>query len=331
MLPIFIQENRRGMLIGLVIVLALLGLAAINYQFAAPEREARPEQFIVGLKAADADIVAGLTSRGFIRSPWAFNLVLSVNGWRLRIQPGEYDLSKNMDAWTIARALINKPNMVWVIIPEGLRKEEIADILSRALNWSTDQTRQWITKDTTQKPEYFEGVYFPDTYLIPRADGGPDVASRLISHFNEKIAALAPDFQRENVKWDTALKIASIVQREAGGPDDMPLIAGVIWNRLLKGMKLDIDATIQYARGNTGRGWWTAVTPADKQLDSPYNTYKYGGLPPHPIANPGLEAIAAVLNPAATDCLYYLHDNNRQIHCAATYEEHLKNVRQYLR
>ncbi len=96
-------------------------------------------------------------------------------------------------------------------------------------------------------------------------------------------------------------------------------------------MPLEIDATIQYARGKSPTGWWAPITPDDIQnIDSPYNTYKHTGLPPTPIASPGLDAITAVLRPEDTDCLYYLHDNNRQIHCAVTYAEHKENIKEYL-
>jgi UPF0755 protein len=148
----------------------------------------------------------------------------------------------------------------------------------------------------------------------------------------------------------------------------MPLIAGILWNRLLKDMKLEVDATVQYVRDSKlayendpcvdpssyarakssnlcynpnmvqptvaylgMQDWWKPITPADKQLDSYYNTYLYKGLPPHPIGNPGVDAIKAVLHPTETECLYYLHDSNRQIHCAKTYEEHLNNINQYLK
>ncbi len=114
----------------------------------------------------------------------------------------------------------------------------------------------------------------------------------------------------------------------------MPLIAGILWNRLLKNMKLEVDATVQYARDdrdNLTTGFWKSITPEDKEIDSKYNTYEYAGLPPFPISNPGLDAIDAVLNSVETDCLYYLHDSNRQIHCAVTYQEHLANIEKYLK
>ena len=115
------------------------------------------------------------------------------------------------------------------------------------------------------------------------------------------------------------------------GPSDMPLIAGVIWNRLENDQRLQLDASIQYAKGKIDGQWWSVVTGTDiKNIDSPYNNYKYSGLPPTPIANPGLKAIDAVLNPTKTDCIFYLHDRSREIHCAVTYEEHLENIEKYL-
>lgn len=191
--------------------------------------------------------------------------------------------------------------------------------------------KKFITVDTVSDPNYIEGVYSPDTYLIPVAESTGDVAKRLISKFNEKFAVYLPEFNAENVKWTTALTMASIVQREASGNADMPLIAGILWNRLNQDMPLDVDSTLQYVRGDVGNGWWAPITVADKKTSSPYNTYLNNGLPPHPISNPGISAIEATLNPATTDCLYYLHDSNHVTHCAATYAEHLQNIETYLK
>ena len=109
----------------------------------------------------------------------------------------------------------------------------------------------------------------------------------------------------------------------------MKLISGIIWNRIFSGMKLQIDATLQYAKGSEEDGWWEKVNPKDKNIDSPYNTYLHKELPPSPIANPGLAAIEAAYNPQKTSCLFYMHDKNRIIHCAKTYEEHKKNIQKY--
>jgi UPF0755 protein len=240
-------------------------------------------------------------------------------------------MSKAMSVWEVAGIFSGEPYMRWVTIPEGLRKEEIADILARELGWSDGEKQEWLTKDTAMQNDYVEGVYFPDTYLIPVDESPLDVANRLRAKFEEKFAQFSSDALKQNIKWTTVVKVASLIEREAAGKDDEALIAGVIWNRLLIGQKLDLDATVQYARGKTDAGWWSPIKPADKAIDSPYNTYKYKGLPPHPISNPGLTALSAAVRPEKTACLYYLHDKDKKIHCAVTFEEHQRNIETYLR
>ena len=322
-------RNKKIAIIIIASVLILFGIGCylvFNSLFGAPQGKAEAERFIVPLNIETKDAIQQLHGQGFIKSERGFKIALG----NVEIQPGAYKISKSMNAWQTAKIIKQGSYMKWVVIPEGLRKEQIAEILAKELNWTDQQKNDWITKFTAMKFDYLEGVYFPDTYLIPKDESGLDVAQRFIDKFNEKFAPYAEKFAKANIKWDTALKIASLIQREAGSKDDMPLIAGIIWNRLLQGMKLEIDATLQYITGESG-SWWGVVKPEYKQIDTPYNTYLYKGLPPHPICNPGLDAIDAVLNSTETDCLYYLHDSNKQIHCAKTYEEHSENIRKYLK
>jgi UPF0755 protein len=236
-----------------------------------------------------------------------------------------------MNAFSIASILSGKSYMKWVVIPEGLRKEEIADLFVDNLGWTKAEREEFINKDTTTKPDYIEGVYFPDTYLISIDETPAEVAQRLVSNFQTKFAPYLKEANLQNIRWTTVLKLASIIQREAGSKSDMPIISGIFWNRLDKGMRLEVDSTLQYARGDKGRGYWSPISVADKKIDSPYNTYLNKGLPPAPIANPGIDAINAVLKPVKTDCLYYLHDSSKQIHCSVTYAEHQKNIALYLK
>lgn len=298
--------------------------------FAAPMFSAEPERFIVTLNSSTSDVVISLKSKGYIKNDWAFNLTLKLknnNG----IKPGGYKISKSMNAWRLAGAMTGESYMQWVVIPEGLRKEEIAEILAKKLNWTSTEKDKWIKIDTNISNDYFEGVYFPDTYLIPEDESTADVAKRLQAKFQEKFAPFAKDAIKKNIKWNTLLKLASIIQREAAGTNDMPLVAGILWNRLNQGMKLEVDTTLQYMRGDVGSGYWAPIFLSDKKTDSPFNTYMYKGLPPHPIANPGLEAIEAALYPEETECIFYIHDYSGIIHCTKTYEEHLQNVEVYLR
>ncbi len=286
------------------------------------------DRFIVSLTATNEIIADNLLQAGFITDSESF--VVSLNKEKTPTSPGAYKLSKEMNVVQIDKVLHGKPYMKWVVIKEGLRKEEIASILANTLGWTSKQKSTWILKDTTTSPEYIEGVYYPDTYLIPIIEEPALTAKRMIAKFNENFSPFLSQFTAKNIKWARALTLASIVQREAANDNDMPLISGILWNRLNENMALGVDATLQYIRGDVGKGWWAPISVADKQIDSPYNTYKYKGLPPHPISNPGIPAIEAVLNPTTTDCLYYLHDKNRVTHCSVTYEEHLKNIQKYL-
>ncbi len=352
---------------GIIIVFAVIAGGCIYFNlFAAPQTKAGTEQLTVPLSSETSDLTGLaklLKDKGFIKNETGFRIAyLKTIGADIAISRlanttcddcfvlGAYKLSKSMDAWQIAKAIKDKPYMKWVVIPEGLRKEQIADILADqlSLNWSEKQKNDWITNFTAIKYDYLEGVYFPDTYLIPVDEKPLAVADRLRVHFEEKFAPYSKEALNKNVKWDTLLKIASIVQREAAGQNDMPLVSGIIWNRLLGGMKLEIDATVQYARDDiihygearhdtqplnylSAGSWWTPLKAGDTDIASPYNTYRNKGLPPHPICNPGLSAIKAALNPAETECLYYLHDSDRQIHCSKTYKEHQANIAIYLK
>lgn len=317
----------------LLFLLAAGVIATYTSLFSAPQKTAETELFTTPITEVDTqNLIEKLKDKGFIRNAWAMKLALSRTG--KAVEPGGYRINKAMDAWQLAQTLTAPPSLKWVVIPEGLRKEEIGERLAQTFGWDNKELEKWTHTYTAMDYDHLEGVYFPDTYLIPIDEGGLEIADRMRRRFDEKFAPYQSQFLSENIKWTTALKIASIIQREAAGKEDMPLIAGILWNRLLNDMKLEVDATIQYARDdrdNLTIGFWKPIKPEDKQIDSKYNTYKYAGLPPFPISNPGLDAINAVLNPAETDCLYYLHDADRQIHCAKSFEKHQENIEKYLK
>ena len=145
------------------------------------------------------------------------------------------------------------------------------------------------------------------------------------TRFKEDVLARYTDDVAAQVPLNDALVIASLLEREAYDFNDMREISGVIWNRLFIDMKLQLDATLQYAKGDASR-WWQVPTPADKYLESPFNTYQNAGLPPHAIANPSVSAIIAALNPNETDCIFYFHHRN-VLYCSADYEGHVQKLR----
>jgi UPF0755 protein len=216
-----------------------------------------------------------------------------------------------------------------VRVEEGLRKEQVADIMAAKLNWSPTEKNNFLNAPLAVNNTNTEGHYFPETYMININESPADVTAAMFDEFSKQTDKIPKPKSRQIISDETALKIASIIQRESNGKTDMRLISGIIWNRIFSGMKLQIDATLQYAKGNETDGWWEEVSSADKKIQSSYNTYLHPGLPPGPIANPGLDAIYAAYNPQKTDCLFYLHDKNRQIHCTKTYDEHKRNISAY--
>jgi len=316
-------RNKKIVILSGIVAATGIAVFVFLYQFSAPQRVAEEERIVVNLTTTEEELIPKLKEQGYIKSEWAFNFVLKRKGWQGKIEPGGYMVSKGMDAWLLADTLVNRPYQKWVVIPEGLQKEEIAEMVQEKIDWAEVEGRRFLSRAK-------EGYLFPDTYLLNLDYIGEDVAKRMENQFNEKVADLFKEAKENNIKNDTLIVLASLVQREAGNEKEMPLIAGVIWNRWLKGMKFEIDATIQYALGEPSN-WWPIIKPEDYKFDSPYNTYLHKGRPPAPICNPGLAAISAVIHSEETEYLYYLHDSEGQIHPAKTYEEHLKNIEKYLK
>lgn len=325
------KKKKLSIVIGLTLVIIASLFFVNSLLFNAPQSQEENIVLIVNRNQTETQTLDKLKTQGLIKNKSTFRLVLYFKG-NYKIDSGGYNVSKNMNAWRIADEITSEPDMRWVVVPEGLRKEQIGEKLAETFSWSDEELDKWNTEYTRMRIDYVEGTYFPDTYLIPVDEGGFKIAERMTRRFDEQFAPYVSQFAEQNIKWTTGIKLASIVQREAGGKDDMPLIAGILWNRLNQDMNLEIDATVQYARGKTDSGWWAPIKSEDiTNIDSPYNTYKYKGLPPFPISNPGLDAIEAVLHPTETDCLYYLHDSNRQIYCAKIFEEHQANIEKYLK
>ena len=221
------------------------------------------------------------------------------------------------------------PSVKIVRVQEGLRKEEIAEVVGEKLGWDEKEKQDFVNIHLAMNTKNLEGRYFPETYLINKDEDPTSVSALMFEEFNKQTSKIKKPESKKIINEDAVVTIASIIQRESNGRDDMKLISGIIWNRIFSGMKLQMDATLQYVKGSEEEGWWGKVDPADKKIDSSYNTYLYNGFPPGPIANPGLTAMDAAYNPQKTDCLFYLHDRKGNIHCTKTYEEHKKNIERY--
>ncbi|MCX6786676.1 MAG: endolytic transglycosylase MltG [Candidatus Kaiserbacteria bacterium] len=218
-----------------------------------------------------------------------------------------------------------------ITITPGMRKEQAASAFGNALAWNSTQKKQFMVADKYAVLPLPEGSFSPGVYVVEKGTT-PAVAQDMVNQrFAEDILSRYGTTTAQIVPLNDALTIASLLEREASGPDDMRLISGIIWNRLFANMNLQIDATVQYAKANgrTTGSWWPKATPADISRKSPYNTYIHSGLPPTPIANPSVAAVLAALNPKSTTCLFYFHDNAGQFHCSNTYAEHVVLLKKY--
>lgn len=312
-------------------VVLVFGVLIVYAHFFGPvDTAAGSTEFLVAPDESIPDIAQKLESEHIVRNALAVQFALLRAGVGKVPREGGYSISASMDTPAIADTLLRPPYLVWISIPRGQRKEQIAERLADALAWTPAQKDQWLTVDTSPSPSLTEGVYFPTTYLIPADQSPAEIAARMRAKFSDVYTPLIDTAAKKDEKWTSIITIASMIEREAKGPSDMALISGIMWNRIQKNMPLGIDATLQYIKG-TSTDWWPTVHGEDKYLASPFNTYFKSGLPPHPIANPSKDALAAALNPEKTTCLFYLHDYKGLIHCSNTYKQHVANINKYLR
>lgn len=216
----------------------------------------------------------------------------------------------------------------FVTIQAGYRQEQVAGAFGSELKWTKADKTAFLKSIATTSPTLTEGMFSPGTYAVTRETTATDVQQALNDRFISSIRARYATTTEAIVPLSQSLIIASLLERETSDPEEMRIISGIIWNRLFSGMKLQLDATLQYAKGTTRNGWWPIVAPRDKYIKSAYNTYQNVGLPPTPIANPSVAAVFAALNPKNTTCLYYFHDNDGGFHCSDTYEAHVKMLKQ---
>ncbi|PIP87932.1 aminodeoxychorismate lyase [Candidatus Beckwithbacteria bacterium CG22_combo_CG10-13_8_21_14_all_01_47_9] len=271
------------------------------------------EQVFVVPQGQPTSIIAErLFREKLIKSALAFRVLAEQKGYSGKLQAGDFRLNRAMSLEVIADNLTHGSLDFWITFPEGLRAEEYAERLAGKSAINQDE---FIL---AAKP--YEGQLFPDTYLIPNTAAAEDVVTLLTKTFVQK----SPTHDKR------VLIIASLIEREAKHNDDRKLVSSVVHNRLKIGMALQIDATVQYALGKPGKWWPQDLIRENLQLDSPYNTYLNPGLPPAPIANPGLASLRAAAGPAETEYLYYVSDDGGYNHYATTLAGHQANIAKYL-
>jgi UPF0755 protein len=275
-----------------------------------------------------------LEATGIILDAGAFRDYLIYTGLDTSLQAGDYQFDPSMSIVDVARAMQDATplDVTFVVLP-GWRMEEIAVSLpTSGLDAASDQFLQ-----SARHPLNFafldaaatnEGFFLPDTYILPRATDADGLVEALVRNFALHLTYdLETGFANQNLTVYQAVILASLVERESIVEEEMPLIASVFLNRLSAGWKLDSDPTVQYAVSYDPNWWPNPLSAADLDFDSPYNTYLYTGLPPAPIANPGLSALRAVANPAVTPYFFFRArcDGSGLHFFAETLEEHINN------
>jgi len=281
-----------------------------------------------------AQIAAQLQHQGVIRAAAPLQWYFRLHGGGDHIQAAEYVFAPHETVAQVAAVLIagGRPPALWVTFPEGFTAAQIgARLAASGLVGAEDFTRTARARSIRidgARTDGLEGFLFPDTYLIPRHAGADGVIDQMTKRF---LAELPPDHvaaaRRLHLSVPQIITVASMIELEAKADVDRPLIASVIYNRLRLGMPLEIDATIEYALPHHK----TALSFADLDIDSPYNTYRHDGLPPTPISNPGKASLLAAFHPATSPYLYYVYKGGGRHEFARTLQEQRENERRFLR
>ncbi len=330
----FSREAKRTLLLGTAFLFlsCLLLIAAWGYQASQPVNHVGKNQYFVVRDGATLNQVAlDLKKAGIIRNSAFFRLAGRLKSYDNRIKTGEYQLNGAMPPLVILEIL--KKGQIFthsVTIPEGFNLEQIAELLNQKgladkkafMEQANDET---LAAHLGFSGSTLEGYLYPDTYRFRRNEPPDKVISVMVKRFRDIVSPLARQIKESGMTLKQIITLASIVEKETGCPEERPIIARVFLNRLKKNMRLDSDPTVIYGIKDFDGN----LTKKDLKTKTLYNTYVIKGLPPGPIANPGLASISAVLNPAKGNYYYFVSKNNGAHYFSETLSEHNRAVRRF--
>jgi UPF0755 protein len=317
-----------------IVVLAVLASGAGIWLALSPAPAVRSGPLVVEIPAHEGvlAIAARLAGAGAIRSPYIFVAVTLARGHVRRLKAGEYEIPRDASMLDVVDLLASGRVRQHVLLhPEGATVAELAraleaDRLARAEDVVRAASDEQVRRALGISGPSLEGYLFPDTYQFVRGMSAEEILGRMVQRLRAK---LTPELQERararGLNVHQLLTLASIIEREAIDRDEQRLISAVFWNRLRLDMPLQADPTVQYAVAKERR----ALTRADLATDHPYNTYARRGLPPGPIASPGLGAIEAALDPAPVKYLYFVARDDRRHYFSTTVAEHNAAVVRY--
>lgn len=335
-MPVTIKETKFGKgriiaLISAVVLVVLLAASVFIFRdISAVTVEGETQTIEIHDGEGISEIADELKSYGIVKYPLWFKLCAKVGGYDKNVQTGKADIQSGMSYNDILE-LIATPNRTAtkIVIPEGYEVRQIAEALCEAgvADWNrfydalnNDEYDYRFLENLPERENKMEGYLFPATYEIPEGMSEHDIIDLMLSAFDNQFKDEYYDRAAElNMTVDQIVTLASIIERETDSEAERAKVAGVFYNRLNSNMKLQSCATVQYVLGERK----PVLSISDTQIDSPYNTYMYSGLPLGPIANPGLACIEAALYPEQTDAYYFVQGADGQHIFSATYEEHL--------
>jgi UPF0755 protein len=283
-------------------------------------------------KTSVQDIAQTLRDAGVIHSRWAFLALAYIQGSLTRLHAGEYEFPRGTSLLEILQKLeAGKVVTHQVTIPEGFTAQDIARLLAGERLVDVDRFMALVkdakfAEGVAVPADSLEGYLFPDTYRLTRGMGEEEILHIMLARFRQALPKDTEERAQElGLDMHSVLTLASMIEKEARLDSERPLVAAVFYNRLRRNMPLQSDPTAVYGSVDPPH----RITPLDLRRQSPYNTYLNAGLPPGPIANPGLASIMAALHPAHVPYLYFVAKNDGSHFFSRTLEEHAQAVRKY--
>lgn len=320
-----------------IVFFMAVGLAAFafsTYEDMVTRPNAGAGVALVEVKKGDSvkAMAAQLEGAGVIDNGLLFEIEARLSRAGGRLRAGEYQFEKNASIRGVIKTLVEgKTALHKITIPEGLAARQIAETLEKSGILAAQEFMAAVA-DPALLSEFgvtaksAEGYLFPETYNLTKGTKGREAVSAMMKMFFAKAGkALPPDIMADPKRLHELVTLASIVEKETGAESEKKLIAAVFANRLKKRMPLQSDPTVIYALPDFDGD----IRKKDLSYDSPYNTYTRKGLPPGPIANPGLTSLLAALEPAEADYLYFVSKNNGEHYFSTTLDEHNRAVRKF--
>ncbi len=306
------------------IILAVLFVAGGTVGFFVSPPSGFPSGKIVKIEEGETLRATGrlLSDKGLVRSPHFFELISRMSFAKGTVVAGEYLFRDPENVWKIAARLGSGDfaiPRVKATILEGMTISDIAAVLEETIP-NFDSGRFALVA------QGHEGYLFPDTYEFSERVTPEEAVSKMMENFEKNIAPLRAEISFSGHTQAEIIAMASIIEKEAGTDETRKMVSGILWRRIEENIPLQVDAAFNYVNGkNTFQ-----LSLQDLRVNSPYNTYRYKGLPPTPIANPGLNSIEAALRPTDSPYFFYLSDSAGNMHYAEDFEGHKRNKRKYL-